>query len=146
MTRVIFIFDANLHHKKTSRKKVTSRERRLNSVMRFQIQPRLNSMAHARQVHRGRIVSKCRQLTTTASWPFLVTNTSLYVEGAICAVSEERRVRNYEAPAPVCRQLNGLRSDRSVVDLSRVRSGFGQSRSLVPPVLTTCSFLKNDVF
>ena len=149
MTRVI-IWDAFcvvLHHKKTSRKKVTSRKRRrLNSVMRFQIHPGLNSMAHGRQVHRGRFVSEYAQRATTASVTFRVTNSSLYVDPAICEVYVQTRVRHYEAPAHACSQLQALRSDRSVVDLSRVRSGFGQSRSLVPPVLTTCSFLKNDVF
>ena len=89
-------------------KKVTSRERRLNSVMRFQMKPGLNSMAHARQVHRGRFVSEYVQLATTASVTFRVTNSSLYVTRAICEVYVQRRVRHYEGHAPVYGQLQGL--------------------------------------
>ena len=48
--------------------------------MRFQIHPGLNSMAHARQVHRGLFVSEYVQLATTASVTFRVTNSSLYVD------------------------------------------------------------------
>ena len=48
--------------------------------MRFQIHPGLNSMAHGRQVHRGRFVSEYVQLATTASVTFRVTNSSLYVD------------------------------------------------------------------
>ena len=121
-------------------------EKYKSSARKYQISDTPTSRGYARQAHHLLTSSESLQLATYRSVAFVVTNSSLYVDGAICAVSEERRVRNYEAPAPVCRQLNGLRSDRSVVDLSRVRSGFGQSRSLVPPVLTTCSFLKNDVF
>ena len=89
-----------------------TQERRLNSVMRFQIQPGLNSMAHARQVHRGRIVSEYVQLATTASVTFRVTNSSLYVDRANCEVYVQRRVRHYEGHAPVYSQLQGLRSER----------------------------------
>ena len=129
------------HEKKSLRENVV-----VYSVMRFQIQPRPNSTAHARQVHRGQIASECLQLATTASWHFRVTNSSLFVHDAICVASEEKRVRHYEAPAHACSQLQALRSDRSVADLSRVPCKIGQSRNLVPPVQTTCSFLKNDVF
>ena len=80
--------------------------------MRFQIHPGLNSMAHARQVHRGLFVSEYVQLATTASVTFRVTNSSLYVDGAICEVYVQTRVRHYEGHAPVYSQLQGLRSER----------------------------------
>ena len=46
-----------------------------------------------------------RQLATTASVRFCVTNSSLYIDDANCAIDVERRVRHVEAHARGCGEL-----------------------------------------
>ena len=89
------------HKKKSLRENVV-----VYSVTRFQTRPMPNSTTHARQVHRGRIVSEYVQLATCTSVAFVVPNSSLYVDGVNCAIDVERRVRHAEGRALAFRQLH----------------------------------------
>ena len=97
---------------------------------RYQISALAESTAHARQVHHGPIASESLQVATYRSWGFVVTNSFLLADDANCAIDKERRVRQSEAPALVCGQLEAFRRDFSAVDLSRVRSGVGPGLDL----------------
>ena len=59
-----------------------------------------------------------------------MTNSSLYIDHANCAIDVERRVRHVEANARGCGELLVFRDDYSLAELSRVPSGSRHIRHL----------------